>query len=229
MRRLSRLEGELAVIEIPCPHCQRVLKVPEKYVGTEGACNYCGARVHVAIKQQAEAAIVTVSPPAAAPALDVPAELQDQLADARTEIDALSEVLEGERAQREKAESDRDAALARVADLEAAIEQAAEREAAPRAELDRVTHELALSREQAESLGRELEAKRADIRRAESRLADVRTRLTVIVDDLSDAPLEAPVSVAVTAPPIIEADAAAILVGGGANKRGRWARLLGRQ
>ena len=210
------------VIEIQCPNCQRTLKVPEKYVGTEGACNYCGGRVQVQVKPQP----ATVAP--------LPAEgsglLQAQLAEARGEIVRLLEATESARLVREKAETERDSALSRMAELEAAAAQAAERERnlASKVELDRAQTELAETRQRAESLERELETQREKARRAEAHLREVRGRLAAVVEDLSgvgDQPAgaETPASADFT-----PAAAAAILVGAGAGKKkARWAWLVG--
>lgn len=35
------------VIDFQCPHCQRILKIPERFLGMEGACDYCGGRIAV--------------------------------------------------------------------------------------------------------------------------------------------------------------------------------------
>lgn len=219
------------MIEIQCPNCQRTLKVPDKYVGTEGACNYCGGRIEVQIKPQ---------PPAAA--APIPAEgsglLQAQLAEARGEIVRLSEATESERLAREKAETERNSALARVAELEAAVAQAAERERdlASRAELDRAQTELAEMRQRAESVGRELDSQREKAQRAEARLREVRGRLAAVVEGLSDAgdqPAGATGEATATAetsacPDFTPADAAAILVGAGpGTKSARWGWLVG--
>lgn len=212
------------MIEIQCPNCQRTLKVPDKYVGTEGACNYCGGRVHVQAKPQ---------PAAPAP---IPAEgtglLQAQLAEARAEILRLTEATESARLAQEKAETERGSALARAAELDAALQQAAEREQnlASKAVLDQAQTELAETRRQAEALEHELDAQREKTQRVEARLRDVRGRLAAVVEDLSgvgDLPAGANTAPSADFTP---ADAAAILVGAGsARTKPRWRWLVGRR
>jgi DNA-directed RNA polymerase subunit RPC12/RpoP len=227
------------VIEIQCPNCERTLKVPEKYVGTEGACNYCGGRVQVQFKTQPAAAVAAAA--AAAAAAPIPANgsglLESELAEARAEIARLTEAVEAERLARENAATERDAALARVSELEAAVAQAAERERSltTKAELDRVQTELDEARQRAESLGRDVASERDKAERAEGRLRDVRGRLAAIVEDMGggdvpgfaeatgDGRAEASVCADFT-----PADAAAILVGSGSGrKKSRWAWLVG--
>ena len=227
------------MIEIQCPNCERTLKVPDKYVGTEGACNYCGGRVQVQVKSQPPAAAAAAAA-AAAVAAPIPAEgaglLQAQLAEARAEIPRLSETADAGRLARENAETERDAALARVAEFEALVAQAQEREHAltPRADIEKARADLAESRQFAEWLGRELEAQREKTQLANTRLSEVRRKLAAVVDDLAETSDED--SAEVKSPPPEEsarmdftpADAAAILVGAGStSKKARWAWLIG--
>ncbi|MCX5759229.1 MAG: hypothetical protein NTU83_12120, partial [Candidatus Hydrogenedentes bacterium] len=36
------------MIDVECPHCKRILKVSEKFIGAEGACKHCGGRLVIA-------------------------------------------------------------------------------------------------------------------------------------------------------------------------------------
>ena len=46
-RRQGRNRKGIDVIEYQCPHCNRILKVPEKFIGLEGACSFCGTRLTI--------------------------------------------------------------------------------------------------------------------------------------------------------------------------------------
>ena len=37
------------MIEYRCPHCERVLKIPDEYLGKSGKCNHCGGKIVVRI------------------------------------------------------------------------------------------------------------------------------------------------------------------------------------
>jgi len=160
------------VIEYQCPHCQRVLKVPEKFIGIEGACNYCGARLTI----QAD---VVASPPGSAETglgeglheqsrydASLPGEApapESHSAHARQNLERLAKELESERIARLEADAAREVAEERVRHLERkmaeTISQRSEN-ALLRADLDRVEAKLAQSAREVQRLAEELEAAR---------------------------------------------------------------------
>jgi GAF domain-containing protein len=42
-------------IELACPSCARVLKVPAKYLGASGQCNHCGGQIVISSRRHAHA------------------------------------------------------------------------------------------------------------------------------------------------------------------------------
>ena len=64
------------MIDVECPHCKRILKISEKYIGVEGACKHCGGRLVIAVDTPPSA--FEPSPHAARPADHVSPELGTQ-------------------------------------------------------------------------------------------------------------------------------------------------------
>lgn len=221
------------MIEIQCPDCERVLKVPEKYVGTEGACNYCGGRVQVQAPQRHEAQIQPSAAPAAPEEVKT---LTAQLAEARDEIQNLSEQLQAERAANTKNTTERDQASTHAAELEAIVARAQERERelAPRADLEKAQKELAENREFAEWLGAELETSRDRAKRAEKMLKNARAKLLSLADELAeidektDEETEKEAKQPTQDTTVMPDDAAAAIIAAPAAKQtGLWAWLIG--
>lgn len=134
-----------------------MLKVPEKFIGVEGACNYCGARLTI----QAD---VVASPPGSGEALpgEAPAP-ESHSAHARHDLERLAKELESERIARLEAEAAREVAEERVRHLERKVAETishGSENALLRADLDRVEAKLAQSAREVQRLAEELEAAR---------------------------------------------------------------------
>jgi hypothetical protein len=149
-----------------------VLKVPEKFIGIEGACNYCGARLTI----QAD---VVASPPGSAETgpgeglheqsrydASLPGEapaLESHSAHARQNLERLAKELESERIARLEADAAREVAEERVRHLERKVAETISQRsenALLRADLDRVEAKLAQSAREVQRLAEELEAAR---------------------------------------------------------------------
>ena len=149
------------MIEYQCPHCNRTLKVPEKFVGFEGACSFCGARITI------PADVVASEPDdssAAAVANAALFETPESARQARLSIERLAKELEAERIARLEAEAAREVAEERVRTLEkkvvGAIAEKSENTFA-HADIERMEAQLAQGRREVERLAKELEAERA--------------------------------------------------------------------
>lgn len=144
------------MIEYQCPHCQRVLKVPETFIGVEGACNYCGTRLTIP-------ADVVASNGGTA---DVTAKAPQDAGSAHTHqtVERLAKELEKERIARLEAEAAREVAEERIRHLErkaaAAIAQWTDH-AALQADLDLARAQLTESQQEVVRLGKELETARS--------------------------------------------------------------------
>jgi hypothetical protein len=161
------------MIDFECPHCKRTLKIPERYIGMEGACKFCGGRILIpadstdalgdafqaAPSRQGAGADLSERPWAAGVGAKT---LQNQLAQARSEIERLARSIETERAARVEAEAARDAAETRARRLEEKLTAVNHEEdvLSLRAAFDRAESQLTQSRVDVERLAKLLETER---------------------------------------------------------------------
>jgi len=174
------------VIDVECPHCKRVLKIPEKYAGVEGACKHCGGRIVIPGQQPLSefepssyghgpggaSAAESASRQETIKALTANIEvLHAQLFQNRSDIERLAKELESERVAKIEAEVARDVAMVRMKRAEENLAAIANRneDTAMRAEFERMQAKLVQSRHDIETLARELETER--VARAEAEAA----------------------------------------------------------
>ncbi len=183
------------MIDVECPHCKRILKISEKYIGVEGACKHCGGRLVIA--DDTPPSEFEPSAHGERPVDRVPPELvakqetiteltanievlHARVSQNRHDIERLAKDLETERVARAEAAVARDVALVRVKCLDmnlAAIGEKVE-DGALRAEFECSGAQLAQSRTDVGRLANELETERAARIRAETayRMMELRTR-----------------------------------------------------
>jgi len=174
------------VIDVECPHCKRVLKIPEKYAGVEGACKHCGGRIVIPGQQPPSefepssyghapgeaSATESASRQETIKALTANIEvLHAQLFQNRSDIERLAKELESERVAKIEAEVARDVAMVRMRRAEENLAAIGSRneDMAMRAEFERMQAKLVQSRHDIETLARELETER--VARAEAEAA----------------------------------------------------------
>ncbi len=115
------------MIDYQCPHCKRMLRISEKFIGLEGACHYCGARIVVeaSMPEGESPPEVEEQPEVFQDALDL---VRTQLANSRRDNERLAREVETLKAERLEREAQLNEALARVRDLEEAPDRAQQAE-----------------------------------------------------------------------------------------------------
>jgi hypothetical protein len=170
-RRQGRNRKGIDVIEYQCPHCNRILKVPEKFIGLEGACSFCGTRLTIPADVVASEPADPSSSTANGSLISGSPESAAHAAQTRLNTERLAKELEAERIARLEAEAAREVAEARILYLEKRVAEAIAEKSEnvlSRAGVECMEAQLAQSRRDVQRLVKELEAERALRMRAEA-------------------------------------------------------------
>jgi hypothetical protein len=170
-RRQGRNRKGIDVIEYQCPHCNRILKVPEKFIGLEGACSFCGTRLTIPADVVASEPTDPPSSTANGSLISGSPESAAHVAQTRLNTERHAKELEAERIARLEAEAAREVAEARILHLEKRVAEAIAEKSEnvlSRADVECTEAQLAQSRRDVERLAKELEAERALRMRAEA-------------------------------------------------------------
>ena len=159
------------MIEYQCPHCNRILKVPEKFIGLEGACSFCGTRLTIPADVVASEPADPSSSIANGSLISGNLESAAHAAQTRLNVERLAKDLEAERIARLEAEAVREVAEGRIRHLEKRVAEAIAEKSEnvlSQADVECMEAQLAQSRRDVERLVKELEAERALRMRAEA-------------------------------------------------------------